>query len=191
MSNNYNNSTTLDNTALEYLLARAALRDQNAFQRLYESTSPKLYGIAYQLLKSKEWAEEALQEAFVKVWYNAGNYRAEKGAVMTWMGSIVRYRALDILRKHKNMQTVDIEDSDHANNPWLATNSDMLEKDKEKEHLLNCLEELQEQQKKTILMAFYEGNTHEELSNRLKVPLGTIKSWVRRGLEKVKRCLER
>ncbi len=190
MNNNISSSTTLDNSSLEHLLARSALRDQNAFETLYKLTSPKLLGLAIQLLKSKDRAEEALQEAFVKIWYNAAHFHAEKGSAMAWMSSIVRYRALDMLRSEKKISTIqnnEIELDKHISDT-LKTNQ--IEQDKELEYLLECLEELQAQQKKSILMAFYDGNTHQELSTRLQVPLGTIKSWIRRGLDKVKRCLD-
>jgi len=183
-------SITLNNSSLEHLLARSALRDQSAFETLYESTSPKLMGLAIQLLKSKDRAEEALQEAFVKIWYNAGHFHAEKGSAMAWMSSIVRYRALDMLRSEKKASIVQSYDIDLDKHLSETLKVDKNEQNKEFEYLLECLEELQEQQKKSILMAFYDGHTHQELSARLKVPLGTIKSWIRRGLDKVKRCLD-
>lgn len=181
----------MDNQALEHLLARSALQDRNAFESLYESTSPKLLGLAVQLLKSRDKAEEALQEAFVKIWYNAGHYHAEKGSAMAWMSSIVRYRALDMLRSEKKMTSLRDTTTDmNQQIDSLFNNKDNADQDKELDYLLECMEDLQEEQKKSILMAFYDGNTHQELAERLKKPLGTIKSWIRRGLDKIKRCLE-
>lgn len=180
-----------DNSALEHLLARSALQDKIAFETLYESTSPKLFGLAVQLLKSRDKAEEALQEAFVKIWYNAGHYHAEKGSAMAWMSSIVRYRALDMLRSEKKMPSTQDSSTDIPDKMVeLFSDNNKVDQDKELDYLLECMEDLQEEQKKSIFMAFYDGNTHQELAERLKKPLGTIKSWIRRGLDKIKRCLE-
>lgn len=182
--------STTDNTALEHLIARSAMQDRNAFEKLYESTSSKLLGHAVQLLKNRDKAEEALQDAFVKIWYNAGHYHSEKGSAMAWMSSIVRYRALDILRSEKKVNLAQDSGLNLSEQIHNLFDNNQQEQDKELEYLLECLEELQEHQKKSILMAFYDGHTHQELADRLQKPLGTIKSWIRRGLDKIKRCLD-
>lgn len=168
---------------LENLLAKTALRDRAAFEELYTLSSSKLYAVALKMLKRKDWAEDTLQDAFVKIWYNAGQYHQYKGGALSWMSSIVRYRAIDMLRT----QRLDI-DGDYALDHLVDENknpSDVIE-----QGLGKCIDELKEKQKKSILMAFYDGYTHQELSQKLKVPLGTMKSWIRRSLEKLKRCLD-
>jgi len=176
-------------TDLEYLIARTAMGDQQAFTTLYDITSGKLFAICLKLLKRKELAEEALQEAFVRIWHNASEYHSEKGAVMTWLSSIVRYRALDMLRKDKNDASID----DHPEYMILTDQeAGPLEKALQAgdaKAILKCLEQLKEPQRRSILMAFYEGLTHEQLSTCLSIPLGTAKSWIRRGLESIKKCL--
>ena len=174
---------------LDNLLALTALGDQSAFSQLYQQTSSLLYAIALRILKKNEQAEEALQEAYVKIWHNASEYNSEKGAVLTWMGSIVRYRCLDMLRKIKPVESIDehleymiLEDDDPGPLEQALMQGDA-------QALLECIDELKEKQRRSILMAFYEGLTHEQLSRCLSVPLGTVKSWIRRSLEKIKECL--
>ncbi len=174
---------------LDDLLARTALGDQSAFDLLYQHTSSLLYAIAFKILKKTEYAEEALQEAYVRIWHNAGEYNSEKGAVLTWMGSIVRYRCLDMLRKvkpeesiHGKSEYIIMEDEDPGPLEQALMAGDARA-------LMDCIESLQEKQRRSILMAFYEGLTHEQLSRYLSVPLGTVKSWVRRGLDKIRECL--
>jgi len=168
---------------LESLLAKIALRDRAAFEKLYAISSPNLYGVAFKMLKRKDWAEDTLQEAFVKIWYNASQYHQQKGSALTWMMSIVRYRAIDTLRSNRVEFTSDSLLEDLVDDKYLSV--EQMEQDLDK-----CIDELKEKQKKSILMAFYEGYTHQELSKKLAVPLGTMKSWIRRSLDKLKRCLD-
>lgn len=186
--------TTMDNTMnntisavedLEKLLGKTALRDQVAFERLYELTSPKLMGLAVQMLKRKEWAEDVIQEAFVKIWYNAGQYHHARGSVMAWMVGIVRYRAIDMMRSLKLRGEFDRYQVDDFQSLQEHSVSEP-----EEHGLEECLEDLQENQKKSIMMAFYDGYTHSELAKKLSVPLGTMKSWIRRSLDKLKDCLD-
>jgi len=174
-----------NNTRLvESLLMKTALNDRKAFEKLYILTSPRLFGLAFLMLKKKELAEEVLQDSFVKIWYNAGQYHHERGAPLAWMTSIVRYRAIDLIRSQKPMLDIDqVPETLDVLEPTYKQVSSHSELDE-------CLDELQEKHKKSVLMAFYEGYTHQELASRLSVPLGTMKSWIRRSLEKLKGCLD-
>jgi len=170
---------------IQDLLAKTAMRDQVAFENLYEITSPKMYGLAMKMLKRRDWADEVLQEAFVKIWYNAEQYHHQKGSAINWMLSILRYRAIDMLRAQSKFDEAILEADALENisvdrNKGKAFDTDLDE----------CLDELQEKQKNSLLLAFYEGYTHQELSRRLSVPLGTMKSWIRRSLEKLRSCLD-
>ncbi len=179
-----NNSTSSDQ--LSDLLARCALGDQAAFARLYQESSGKLFGIAIRILRDSR-AEEVLQEAFVKIWHRAGDYRADKGAAMTWMASIVRNRALDILRR-PNLETA-LDDEDR----WESDIPGPLERaihSTEARALMRCLEQLESAQRQAVTLAFFHGLAHADLARHLNQPLGTIKSWIRRGLQRLRGCLE-
>ena len=177
-----------DQTELMCLLQATAKGDQEAFRSLYKSTSPKLYSLCLRMLKNKEWAEEVLQEAFVKIWHHASEYHQDRGNVSTWLTSIVRYRALDFLRSHKPMDSLDDQLIELVSNQ--PGPQDWLAKGDELNALELCLDQLSEQQKQLIVMSFVEGLTHQELVQRVPSPIGTIKSWIRRGLQSLRRCLQ-
>ena len=179
----------LDPTVLSGLLARSALKDQQAFAELYRRTSSKLLGVALRILRRQDWAEDVLQESFVNIWHHAQDYTQAKSAPMTWMTSIVRNRSLDWLRRPREETPDDFElmleyTSDDRPGPLerLADSADA-------KRLARCLEQLEPSQRQTIALAFYHGLTHSELAEHLKAPLGTVKTWVRRGLEQLKSCL--
>jgi len=173
------------------LLARTALADHTAFEQLYRLTSPHLYGVAIRILRESAAAEEVLQESFVNVWHHAGSYVAARSQPLTWLTSIVRNRCLDRLRKH-DVDTVSIDDEDHA--MTIADRSplplDLLLSGAEAGAVRRCVEALDAGQKQAIALAFYQGLSHSELARHLKQPLGTVKSWIRRGLERLKACLD-
>jgi RNA polymerase sigma-70 factor (ECF subfamily) len=173
------------------LLARTALADQAAFEQLYRMTSPHLYAVALRILRESAAAEEVLQESFVNVWHHAGSYVAARSQPLTWLTSIVRNRCLDRLRKH-DVDTVSIDDEDHA--MTIADRSplplDLLLSGAEAGAVRRCVEALDAGQKQAIALAFYQGLSHSELARHLEQPLGTVKSWIRRGLERLKVCLD-
>ena len=168
------------------LLARCALGDQDAFARLYQETSGKLYGVAMNILRDSR-AEEVMQDAYVRIWHRAADYRPDKGSAMAWMASIVRNRALDILRR-PNIES-SVEDQD----VWEGDTPGPLEatmQRAEAKALLRCLEQLESSQRQVMTLAFFHGMAHAELAQHVKQPLGTVKSWIRRGLQRLKGCLE-
>jgi RNA polymerase sigma-70 factor (ECF subfamily) len=172
------------------LLAACAKRDRAAFERLYQATSAKLYAVALRILKRSDWAEEVLQECYVSVWNHAPEYRAGLAAPLTWMTSIVRNRSLDRLRR-PNPEVIDedgtlIEGTASDQAGPLAE----LERSADARALARCLKELEAKQRQAIALAFYDGLTHAELATHMRQPLGTVKTWVRRGLARLKACLE-
>ncbi len=176
--------------ALAGLLAACARRDQAAFARLYEASSAKLYGVAVRILRREDWAEEVLQECYVSIWAHAPDYRPALAAPMTWMTSIVRNRCLDWLRRPRP----EIADPDgqiaeavESDNPGPLAR---LEQAKDAQALARCLKGLEARQRQAIALAFYDGLSHSELASHLREPLGTVKTWVRRGLLRLKDCLE-
>jgi RNA polymerase sigma-70 factor, ECF subfamily len=181
---------------LAALLARIAGDDAPALRTLYDLTASKLFGVALRILVKREWAEEALQEAFVNIWRYAGDYRDDVAAPFTWMTAIVRNRALDCLRR----QRIVTSDGLAAQTEW----SDMLDEvlagndpdpadtalmSEEARRLALCMQRLDAKQRQAVALAYLRDQSHSEIAAVLKVPLGTVKSWVRRGLEKLKLCM--
>ena len=175
---------------LASLLAACARRDRAAFERLYRETSPKLFGVALRILKREDWAEDVLQECYVRIWDHARDFRAGLAAPMTWMTSIVRNRCLDWLRRPK-LEVIDedgelIESAESDYPGPLAE----LEASADARALKKCLNALEAKQRQAIALAYFDGLSHAELAGHLREPLGTVKTWVRRGLLRLKSCLE-
>lgn len=171
------------------LLYRCALGDESALERLYRLAAPRLYTLALRLLKRRDLAEDTLQDAFVAIWRHAVDYRQERGDAMAWMARIVRNRALDGLRR-ADPQTADLAPEivelclDGKPNPEECALSSSAAR-----ALHACLERLIARQRQSIALAYFQGLSHEEVAQVLGEPLGTVKSWIRRGLEQLRRCL--
>jgi RNA polymerase sigma-70 factor (ECF subfamily) len=176
------------------LLARCALRDEAALQELYAKTSPRLYALAFGIVKRKEWAEEILQDAFVKIWMNADRFRPDKSGSMTWISANVRNRAVDKIREvQRNPLLQDYKLDDVTETPLLSEEmhpDDYTLMSQDMQSLMNCLGTLEPNQKEVILLSYYHGYSHQELSDKLTQPLGTVKGWIRRGLERLRLCLD-
>jgi RNA polymerase sigma-70 factor (ECF subfamily) len=175
---------------LAELLAQSALKNQRAFTDLYELTSAKLFGVALRILRRQDWAEEVLQECYVNIWNHAGDYAVQKSAPLTWMTSIVRNRCLDWLRRPQQEATG--QQYDIAVEAWQDDSPGPLESlmaSSEADALARCLQQLEAKQRQSIMLAFFHGLSHSELADHMKQPLGTVKTWVRRGLERLKGCL--
>ena len=174
---------------MQQWLARTGLADRRAFRKLYDASAPHLLGVGVRILHDRSLAEEALQDAFVQIWNKAGEYHPEKAAPMTWMSAIVRYRALDMLRLKKREVLVD-EDTIVA---LAERNDDPLPEDSilsvPNSDLVRCMSELSSDARNSISLAFVEGLNHEEVSTKMAKPLGTVKSWIRRGLLQLRDCL--
>ena len=165
--------------------------DRAAFARLYQATSSKLYGVALRILRREDWAEEVLQECYVNVWRHAPEYNASRAAPMTWMTSIVRNRCLDWLRRPNPLplEVLGDEGADAIEDSGLGP-LDELERSREAGAVARCLRGLDAKQRQAIALAFFDGLSHAELAQHLREPLGTVKTWVRRGLAKLRSCLE-
>jgi len=183
------------NARLAALLPRVALGDQAAFGELYELTSGHLYGCALRILRDPPAAEEILQEAYVNVWHHAGSYEVAKSQPFTWLTTIVRNRCLDQLRR-RELDTVTLTpdggDAPEYDVPSDAmTPAEMLLAGAVAVSVRDCVDALDAGPKQAVALAFYHGLSHSELAHHLRQPLGTVKSWVRRGLEKLRNCLDR
>ena len=175
------------------LLARTALSDQAAFTDLYRLTAPHLYAVAVRILREPAIAEDTLQEAFVSVWHHAGSYNAAMAKPQTWLTSIVRNRCLDRLRRREPDTVTMTRDEDEIEMEFAGsgpTPVELLLTGADAHSVRECVNGLEGGQKQAIALAFFQGLSHAELAEHLQQPLGTVKSWVRRGLERLKKCLE-
>jgi RNA polymerase sigma-70 factor (ECF subfamily) len=172
---------------LEQLLRRTARRDREAFAALYAQTAAKLFGIAVRIMGQKELAEEVLQESFVAVWQRAENYDPARGSAMGWLVTIVRHCAIDQLRR----SSVRPESRSAPEEALLTLVSpDSADSRAQLGALQRCLDELELEPRRAVLLAYCYGLSRDELARRLTVPVGTVKSWLRRSLEQLKRCLD-
>jgi RNA polymerase sigma-70 factor, ECF subfamily len=172
---------------LQRLIRDSARRDRAAFAALYTETSAKLFAIALRILRQREWAEEVLQESFVAVWQRAGDYDPARGSAMGWLVTIVRHCAIDQLRR--NAARPESRSEADVALPTLAA-AGSGDSGAELRALQRCLDELDELPRRAILLAYCYGLTHDEVAARLGVPIGTVKSWLRRSLERLQKCLE-
>lgn len=172
------------------LMSRIAAGDRAALRQLYDATSPKLFAVCLRILSDREEAEDVLQEVYVTIWRRADRFDAARAGVMTWASTIARNRAIDRLRARGPMAYAQpVEDLEIADGQ--ASAEARLEAAGEGRRLQGCLAELDERTQRIIRTAFFEGVTYEALAQRMGAPLGTVKSWIRRGLARLKGCLER
>lgn len=174
---------------LEDLIRAVAGGDRAAFASLYDRTSAKLYGICLRLLRDEAEAQDVLQDAYVSVWNKAEHYDSAKASPITWLAVVARNKAIDRLRQRR----IGSDDLDAAANveddsPSAFT---VVERQQDAARLAGCLDELEDRARAMIRAAFLDGATYPELAEREGVPLGTMKSWIRRGLQRLRGCLER
>ncbi len=181
--------TMPDPLRLQALIEDCARGRQVALADLYRETSPHLFALAVRILRRSDWAEEVLQDSFINIWRNAARYSSEQSQVMTWMTRIVRNRCIDLLRRP------DIERPEGDGDLVQAWADDApgplerLQSSQDGQRLADCMKQLDSRQRQAIALSFFDDLSHGEIAARLQTPLGTIKSWVRRGLERLKRCL--
>lgn len=182
------------------LMFRVAMRDQAAFKLLYDATVRCLLAIVTRMLRDRAWAEEVLQEVYVNIWNAAPNYSAVRSQPMTWLMAIARNKAMDALRgsnteRQHIVRPMASDDEHDSATPDVADERagplDRLVQAIDAQRLRKCLQGLDASQRQAIALAFYDGLTHSELAEHMRQPLGTVKAWVRRGLERLKPCLER
>lgn len=175
---------------LAQLLRRVASHDTIALDALYTLTAPKLFGIALQMLGRREWAEEVMQDTFAAVWGFAAEYQAGESVPMAWMAAIVRKRALDILRSQRSTGTGAVTSWDANLDELLTSNAagplERVASGQEARWLAVAMQELEASQRRAITLAFFCELTHGEVAETMNVPLGTAKSWIRRGLQTLK-----
>jgi RNA polymerase sigma-70 factor (ECF subfamily) len=172
---------------LTALLSRCASGDRAAFRTLYDAQASRLHGLALRITRDPGLAADATHDAFVQVWNQAVRFDPARGAAGAWLTSIVRYRALDITRRRvrekPGYEPPEQEDESPDALAQLVTSA-------EGAALRLCLEELEPDRRALLMSAYAEGLSHSELAEKTGTPLGTIKSWIRRSLASLKRCLE-
>jgi RNA polymerase sigma-70 factor (ECF subfamily) len=177
--------------ALADQLAAVAGGNRAALAEVYRLTAAKLFGVCLRILAERSEAEDVLQDVYLTVWQRAGTYDPGRASPMTWLIAIARNKSIDRLRAGGVLRRAGpIELAESLSDPSAGA-LDALEASEERRRLFGCLEELDPQQRGAIRTAFLDGWTYEQIAVAQGVPLGTMKSWVRRGLMKLKACLER
>jgi RNA polymerase sigma factor (sigma-70 family) len=171
------------------LIRAVAEGDRGAYRQLYDKSAPKLFGIVLRIIRDRSMAEDILQDVFLRVWRNAGNFAPETGLPMAWLSSIARNRTIDVLRQ-KNLV---LPDRDESETDWQEKIADP--RDREAEFmdiaaLRQCLSEIEEPARSCVLLAYYEGYSRDELAARFDRPVNTIKTWLHRSLLVLRSCLE-
>jgi RNA polymerase sigma factor (sigma-70 family) len=169
-------------------IAACARQDRVALARLHGAEAARMIGVAERILKRRALAEEAVQDAFVQLWRKAASFDPSLGSGRTWLYAILRNRCLNILRGESRTELTD--DATVFDRPSDDEDAEtMVARLDDASRLKACLEKLEPQRRQAIVMAYAEGLSHGELAGRLQIPLGTIKSWIRRGLASLKECL--
>jgi RNA polymerase sigma-70 factor, ECF subfamily len=189
----------LDRATLQELLALTARGDHGAFAQVYERTHAHLFGVALRMLGREHAAEDVLQEAFVSIWKAAALYRSHIGGQeiqpMTWLIAIVRNKSLDALRvrtRRKETELPDPGEGGEHDDAARAASPSALELLQQATHALKiqgCMDALDGTHRQSLALAYYQGLSHSEVAQQMGAPLGSVKAWIRRGLEKLKGCL--
>ena len=169
------------------LVARCAGGDQAALRRLYDIQAPRLKGLAYRITNSHAVAEDVLHDVFLHVWQEAHRFDPARGSARAWLTTLVRFRSLELLRRAARERTADTVPEQQDDEPDAHAR---LVASSEGRALYACLSQLDPAPRRAITLAFVEGRTHGEVAELLGMPLGTVKSTIRRGLMRLKRCLD-
>ena len=183
------NRLAQDRAALARALSAVAGGDRAAFEEVYRRTSAKLFGVCLRILPERQEAEEALQEAYISVWKRADTFDSAHGTAMTWLITIARNRAVDRLRRGGRIAAAPIEAADNIADPAPAA-IDLIAASQDEKRLHHCLGTLSAGEAGFVRTAFLEGSSYSELATRASIPLGTVKSRIRRALVKLRACLQ-
>ena len=173
---------------LRMFLDGTARGDRAAFERLYVATRAKLYGVALRILKRRDLADEVIQETYLKIWGSAGSFDPALASPITWMVTIARNRAIDLVRKRSEAsleeepQAMDV--AAEIPNPLAAR-----ELGEDLKRLMECVRRLDKDRKEMVLLAYYNGLSREQLASKFDKPVNTIKTWLRRSLIEIRECL--
>lgn len=176
-----------DTAEIADLIARCALRDRQAFRALYQRTSAKLYGVTLRILRNRAEADEALQEVYVKIWQRADRYVPGNYSPISWLVAVARNHALDVLRARKPAGddidlALDVADAGPDPEQTAIRRG-------ERSRIDHCLGQLDADRADAVRGAYLDGYSYEELATRHRVPLNTMRTWLRRSLLKLRECL--
>jgi len=192
-----------DTRSLQALIAGTAQGDHACFADIYERTHTHLFGVAVRILGQGQAAEDVLQEAYVSIWKSAAGYRSEVDGQaiqpMTWLIAIVRNKALDAFRARARRKESELpnsgetgevneEDTESSASPAPSA-MQLLEQATQALHIQGCMNALEGSHRQSLALAYYQGLSHTEVAAQMGAPLGSVKAWIRRGLEKLKGCL--
>jgi RNA polymerase sigma-70 factor, ECF subfamily len=188
---------TPDPLNLVDLLSSAAQGNHSSFAEIYKRTHAHLFGVAVRILGQGQVAEDALQEAYVSIWKNAASYRSEVGGQniqpMTWLIAIVRNKALDAYRaraRRKENEMPESEgDADDLPDTGTPSAAQLLDQATQTLRIEGCMSGLDGSHRQSLALAYYQGLSHSEVAAQMGAPLGSVKAWIRRGLDKLKACL--
>ena len=172
---------------LVWLIAAVAKGDEAAFERLYAATRAKLFGVVLRILRRQDLAEEVIQEAYVKIWNSAGQFNPGLSSPITWMASIARNRAIDVVRKRTEAS---IEEEPAAMEVAADTPDPLARREmtEELKRLLECVGRLEPDRQKLVLLAYYNGWSREQLAAKFETPVNTVKTWLRRSMMDIREC---
>ncbi len=184
------NERRSDRTPLDTLLQEIALGSRQAFEKLYRDCAPQLFAICLKIVSQRSEAEDVLQEVFATVWRKAAQYDVERAGAMAWLAVIARNKAIDRIRSQPQARNAaPLEMAEEIPDPTASPQLDAQESG-ERARRDECLKRLDVRRRSLIRAAFFDGSTYEELAVRIGSPLGTVKSWIRRGLLQLRECLE-
>jgi RNA polymerase sigma factor (sigma-70 family) len=182
----------LEHQAIADDIADVALGSPSAMSRIYAATSARLNALLLRMLGDPAEAEDVLQEVYLTVWRRGASFDPARASPITWLVTIARNRAIDRIRTQKTRHGLILEKVDASAVPDPASSViELIEETENKQRLLKCFEELEDRYQKSIRAAFFEGLTYEDLAVREAVPVGTMKSWIRRGLLRLRGCMDR
>lgn len=184
--------------SLQDLLAAAGRGDHAAFAQVYERTHAHLFGVALRILGRPQSAEDVLQEAFINIWKNASSYRSQIGGQeiqpMTWLIAIVRNKALDALRSRVRRNETELDDeaegAEVAGTGAAPSAMDLFSQAAQALRIDGCMGDLDGTHRQSLALAYYQGLSHSEVAAQMGAPLGSVKAWIRRGLDKLRDCLQ-
>ena len=173
---------------LVWLIAAVAKGDEAAFERLYAATRAKLFGVVLRILRRQELAEEVIQETYVKIWNSAGQFNPGLSSPITWMASIARNRAIDVVRKRTE---VSIEEEPTALEVAAEGHDPLARREmtEELKRLLECVGRLEPDRQRLVLLANYNSWSRAPMAEKFAAPVNTVKTWLRRSMLDIRECL--